>query len=357
MEVRCTRNCKKKDKHGRCLAEAISIEETGCGAFIRVPEFEPFRADNVVIYDKAGIPSVMVRFSRVTDNELFGGSHRPHPAFVVDGKVYDEIYISKYPNTVINGRAYSLPMTKPEVNVTYDEAVNLCRAKGEGWHLWTAAERGLIANICHKNEVFPHGNTNCGDWHGDNSEKGKTYDGGYKTLTGSGPATWNHDHTPFGVSDLCGNIWEWFAGMRLMDGVIEVIPDNNAAADIDMSKDSDKWVALMKDGKPIRINAEDGGLKFTTEESGMDYDGCEWGDAEFEFDATEQMKELALYPGEPEAYLYADTEGERLPFAGGHWNDGALAGVFDLHLNNARSSSHGSVGFRSAFYGKLDSEV
>ena len=142
-----------------------------------------------------------------------------------------------------------------------------------------------------------------------------------------------------------------------MDGVIEVIPDNNAAADIDMSKDSDKWVALMKDGKPIRINAEDGGLKFATEESGMDYDGCEWGDAEFEFDATEQMKELALYPGEPEAYLYADTEGERLPFAGGYWINGAFAGVFYLNLNNARSYSDGDLGFRSAFYGKLDSEV
>ena len=142
-----------------------------------------------------------------------------------------------------------------------------------------------------------------------------------------------------------------------MDGVIEVIPDNNAAADIDMSKDSDKWVALMKDGKPIRINAEDGGLKFTTEESGMDYDGCEWGDAEFEFDATEQMKELALYPGEPEAYLYADTEGERWPFAGGSWGNGAIAGVFLLGLSNARSDSRGYVGFRSAFYGKLDSEV
>lgn len=142
-----------------------------------------------------------------------------------------------------------------------------------------------------------------------------------------------------------------------MDGVIEVIPDNNAAADIDMSKDSDKWVALMKDGKPIRINAEDGGLKFTTEESGMDYDGCEWGDAEFEFDATEQMKELALYPGEPEAYLYADTEGERLPIAGGAWLNGASAGVFHLDLGSARSSSGGGIGFRSTFYGKLDSEV
>ena len=142
-----------------------------------------------------------------------------------------------------------------------------------------------------------------------------------------------------------------------MDGVIEVIPDNNAAADIDMSKDSDKWVALMKDGKPIRINAEDGGLKFTTDESGMDYDGCEWGDAEFEFGITEQMKELALYPGEPKAYLYADTEGERLPIAGGDWNNGADAGVFGLGLDGARSLSDGGVGFRAAFYGKLDSEI
>lgn len=88
----------------------------------------------------------------------------------------------------------------------------------------------------------------------------------------------------------------------------------------------------------------------------MDYDGCEWGDAEFEFDVTEQMKELALYSGEPETYLYADTEGERLPIAGGGWNGGAHAGVFDLSLS-ARSSSNGYLGFRSAFYGKLDSEI
>lgn len=89
----------------------------------------------------------------------------------------------------------------------------------------------------------------------------------------------------------------------------------------------------------------------------MDYDGCEWGDAEFEFDVTEQMKELALYSGEPETYLYADTEGERLPVAGGRWNLGAHAGVFNLHLTDARSASLSYIGFRSAFYGKLDSEI
>ena len=357
MEVLCKKECKRKDKFGRCKMDTIPIEEFGCGAYVKIPEYEPFRADNVVIYDKAGIPSIMVRFSRVTDNELFGGSCRPHPAFVVEGKVYDEIYISKYPNTVINGKAYSLPMAKPETGVTFDEAVKLCKEKGEGWHLWTAAERGLIVNICNKSGVFPHGNTNYGEWHKDGSEKGITDSNGCKTLTGSGPATWNHDHTPFGVSDLCGNIWEWFAGMRLMDGVIEIIPDNDAAANVDMSKGSERWTALKADKKPIRINAEDGGIKFTTEESGMDYDGCEWGDAEFEFEITEQMKELGLFPGESEAYLYADTDGERLPRAGGGWGSGALAGVFGLDLGNARSYSDGYLGFRSAFYGELDSEI
>lgn len=74
MEVRCTRNCKKKDKQGRCLAEAISTKRLAAERLSEFREFEPFRADNVVIYDKAGIPSVMVRFSRVTDNDLFGGS-------------------------------------------------------------------------------------------------------------------------------------------------------------------------------------------------------------------------------------------------------------------------------------------
>lgn len=86
----------------------------------------------------------------------------------------------------------------------------------------------------------------------------------------------------------------------------------------------------------------------------MDVSG---GEAEFEFDVTEQMKELALYPGEPETYLYADTEGERLPLAGGRWSNGANAGVFYLDLLTARSYSSGNVGFRSAFYGKLDSEI
>lgn len=70
-----------------------------------------------------------------------------------------------------------------------------------------------------------------------------------------------------------------------------------------------------------------------------------------------EMTVSTSHPGEPKAYLYADTEGERLPIAGGYWGSGAYADVFALYLSGARSASYGNVGFRSAFYGKLDSEV
>lgn len=355
--IKCERDCKKRGVNKECILEEIQINQEGnCTQYIKVPGFEPFRADNVVIFDKAGIPSIMIKFSRVTDAELFGGTDKPHPAFVIDGEIYDEIYVSKYPNVTIAGKAYSLPMQEPTTNVTFDEALEACRAKGEGWHLWTAAERGLVANLCAKSGVFPHGNTSFGTYHKDGNEKGVSCQRGGKTMTGSGPETWNHDHTPFGVSDLCGNIYEWFAGMRLKDGVLEVIPDNNAASDVNMTENSEAWKPLEVEGKPIRINAEDGGIKFTTEKSDIDYDGCEWQDVEFDFEITEEMKELALFPGEAEAYIYADTEGERLPLAGGCWYNGALAGVFSVDLSDPRSYSDSNFGFRSAYYRKLDTE-
>lgn len=54
--------------------------------------------DVVAIYDNAGIPSIMHRFRRMNDKDLFrGGKDKPHPAFIIGGEVYDEIYISVWP--------------------------------------------------------------------------------------------------------------------------------------------------------------------------------------------------------------------------------------------------------------------
>lgn len=101
--------------------------------------------DVVAIYDNAGIPSIMHRFRRVTNKELFGGSDAVHPAFIIGGEVYDEIYISVYENTMINGKPYSLPLQEPVTNITMEDFAQACFSKGEGWHCLTAAENNDAA--------------------------------------------------------------------------------------------------------------------------------------------------------------------------------------------------------------------
>ena len=312
--------------------------------------------ETVVIYDDYGIPSIMRKISKVTDAELFGGANKTHPAFIIDGEEYDEIYISVYPNCVINGRPYSLPYMKPWTDLTNDEAAKACFSKGDGWHLMTAAEWGLVANICNRNGTYPHGNTKYGKYHADPSEEGATFDGGAgKTLTGSGPATWTHNHKPDGIHDLCGNVWEMIRGLRIINGKIEVAKDNNAALDIDLTEAGDDWQPLTApNGKQINFSVGDD-FKFTTDEPEDGYNGTEWENVYSDFGFSDELKELALYPGEDNAYLYVDsTEGEYMPYRGGGWCNGAGAGVFCTHLYNGRTSTDGVLGFRSAYFKKKD---
>jgi hypothetical protein len=358
MKVICNRDCNQRIKDGTCGLDTITIQKDGCGRYVKMPEFEPFRADNVAVFDNAGIPSIMVRFSPMTDKELFGGPDKVHPMFLVQGKL-SEIYISKYKNIIINGRAYSLPLQQPAVNVNFEEALNSCRNKGEGWHLLTGAEHGFLANFCLKNGTLPHGNTNRGEYHADRNEKGIVISDSGRTLTGSGPENWYHNNTVFGVDGLCGDVWEWLAGMRMNDGVLQVVKDNDAAAAIDLSESSIEWTTMIADGYPVCIDTSDG-VRFSTNlnESGnkRGWNGCLWKDAKIDFEITEQMQELGLFPGEPNTALYADSEGERLPVCGGYWYNGSYAGVFYLYLSGTRSDSSGGIGFRSAYYRALESE-
>lgn len=308
--------------------------------------------DVVAIYDNAGIPSIMHRFTKTTNKELFGGSDKVHPAFIIGGEEYDEIYISVYENCEINGKPYSLPHMKAWVNITNDDAAKACFSKGDGWHLMTAPEWGLLANISHKLGTLPHGNTSRGIYHADGAENGEVYDN-YYTLTGSGPATWTHDHTPEGVHDLCGNHWEMLRGLRIRNGRLQAAENNDAALDIDLTPEGDGWQPITDDnGNSVSVSV-DGGITITTEsEIEQDYTGDCWEDVTIDCE-SEQLKELALFAGEPKAYCYIDsTEGEYFPIRGGGWNYGAYAGVFCTNLYNPRSRVDSSVGFRSAYFKK-----
>ena len=323
---------------------------------------------NVVIFDEVtGIPSIMVKFEKPKYKNEQGKDKVP-PMFIIEGKEVDAIYISKYPNIVIDGRPYSLPLQDPTTGVTFDEALEICRGKGEGWHLMTAVEWEYILDEARANNTTPHGNTDWGQNYYNKEERGNTKGCGYgRTLTGSGPVTWNHDNTVYGVSDMCGNVWEWLAGLRLMGGNIEYIPANNAALNYcNLSKDSEEWKAVQVNDKVVRYEVKYGDITITAAEKQdePDYDGVAWEDLQVDLsEIPQELKDLGLVRKDNledyKAYVWIDTKGESLPIRGSAFSNASTSGPSALYLIDPRSFSNDSIGFRSAFYevnGKLITE-
>jgi sulfatase modifying factor 1 len=70
-----------------------------------------------------------------------------------------------------------------------------------------------------------------------------------RVLNGSGPISWMHDGTPWGVWGMNGNFYQWTTGFRQNAGEIQVIPNNDAALpETDHSDGSEAWKAMLADG-------------------------------------------------------------------------------------------------------------
>lgn len=303
---------------------------------------------NEIIFDKYGKPDIMVVF---TPDELGLPTK-------IRGKTVKDYAISKYPNTMIGALPYSLPYQQPAVDISHDNAIWLCEAKGPGWHLLTNDEWAALAHLSYKNGTLPRGNTNKGKSHSHPEEAGTTYKDSHgiceKTLTGTGPVTWNHDHTAEGVADLCGNVWEHVGGIRFVDGQVQVIPGNEAAAGADQSEASKEWRAIYTaDGHPVYYKPE--GKKIILQPIApvsKSYGCVEFRELSAQtLEIPKELIELGLYPAPGYTgtdYFLLGTDDEKIVIRGGGWYDGADAGVFYLYGYNYRSSSDYSVGFRSA---------
>ncbi|EDM88170.1 hypothetical protein RUMOBE_01076 [Blautia obeum ATCC 29174] len=327
---------------------------------------------NTVLFDDLGMPSVMVPFPKLKMSDLIaGGSENIHPAFSVDGVEKSVIYVSKYQNIVLNERGYSLPMRDPRASLNFDQAVTYCRNKGKGWSLTPYSLWSAIALWCRKNGTMPRGNNNYGADHAYGHEKGVPtyYESGKiaRCATGSGPNTWNHNWMPDGIADLNGNVWEWCAGMRLMNGEIQIIPYANCmAADASMGASSTLWKAIAADGTlvepgtagTLKYNYVSGHIQLTsgdiTPEDTWRGDTYQNMTLDSALTVPEIAKALLIYPDEPGGDYggdghYMNNSGERLPICGGRWLSTSSAGVFSVYLGNPRSSSDASIGFRSAY--------
>jgi hypothetical protein len=329
-----------------------------------------------VLYTAKGQATYMNIIQKYDMSTIDASLSGTHPAFIVDGVEKPEIFIGTYQGRIVNGELLSLPNVEPSHSTNYDNFLTAARACGNGHHLITNAEWSAVALQCYKDNTQPLGNT----YYGRSSENpllvGRRPDGlapgnttgSARTLTGSGPVQWRHNGKENGIADLSGNVWEWNSGMRLLNGEIQIIENNNAAKSaINLGAASTEWKAI--DGATGNLVTPDGSgttagtIKYA-DGGTADYtiNGSNFGGIRnlsttkpVTAAALARLKALCLYPHIENTasyngdYFFKAMTDERLPIRGGGWSNAATAGVFFLNLANARSSTSTGIGARPAF--------
>ncbi len=326
---------------------------------------------NTVVYDAQGNPNIMVVVPRFNYEDLEKpdlelGEGIP-TAFQTNGVPRSEILVGKYLASTMGAGTATIGGAKPRTSVNYDQAKELCTRKGANWHLFSAHEWAAIAHFCAANGTIPRGNTNYGRSHDRKLETGRRSDnlapgeasGVAATLTGSGPATWTHDHTDFGISDLVGNVYEWIDQMSMQDGRIITTLDNNPAiAEENWTKHEVFLDALLATAGAPMLNS-----KIETRQGDMGDDNNTGTSSTIEWQKltkdpsyvpSELMRRLlietAVDTGAAAGRLYVRNYGKRFPLRGSSWNVGAYAGLGVLGLDASRVSSRSNIGFRPALF-------
>jgi hypothetical protein len=356
---------------------------------------------NTIVRDVYDVPHVMVVLPKFLLSDIVATwPSEPHQAFVVGGAVKSEILIGKYLASQSSaGHVLTMAHKEPWASINFDNSLARCRELGSGFGLVTNAMWAAYALYLWKlfggadsgSHVY-HGNSNYGRDYSDHFQHGTLKNGAWNhgdtslsdaaTLTGSGPVEWSADETPWGVCDLTGNVWEWVAGLRLSDGEIQILPNNDAIlSTADMGASSTQWRAIL--GDPA---SEDDGLGDPGDEGTFKYDGSVadtktsfvnagafrlntelvnqndkgfYQNANFSglvvatgVTAPEMLKQLALFPigsGAVQGTVFACNKGERLASRGGAWGAGLGAGPFALHVHYPRTPATRSFGFRAGF--------
>lgn len=323
-----------------------------------------------VRFTSKGQASFFYRLRKFTCESMGAGfGTGTHPAFIVGGVEKDEILIGVHQAAQVDSEMVSQPGRVPTVSVTHDQAVTLARNTGTGFCVATNAMYAALALQCRAASRFPRGNNDYGRAFNATEEVGVNDSGnpsgggepsGNTVIrAGSGPTAWNHPPTPFGVQNLNANVWEWSPGMRINNGEIQIIPNNDAALAATNLSPSGPWQAIAAATGDLVAPGTAGTVKYATSgtasgtlvrASGESFAGMvAHGVASA---ALDRLRALALMqPGAPIEGdgFFINLSGERLPMRGGGWGNGSRAGVFALTLGAGRTDASTARGFRPAF--------
>jgi hypothetical protein len=343
-----------------------------------------------VLYDSSGNPSIMCIIPKFNiEDVLTDCGTGVHPAFIKGGTELSELFIGAYQATLAGECACSLPGRVPAVSINFDDSKAACTSKGSGWHLMTNWEWSAIALWCAKNGLQPRGNTNYGRSYDAVSESGVREDraapglttGTPRTLTGSGPVTWRHDHTSYGIADLVGNVWERVDGFKLVDGLIYMPDDNNydltevnwPSQSVYFDSDGTTGTDETSDnnGSPIlsdarTIPSDDCGDGLGSSAPDYDYTytnpadnmSCSSGYDSISLSIRQRLVHALVSPRisssgdvryDLKGACWCRNYGERVPLRGGDWGNGSNAGLAAFYLNYRRSAANSYFGFRVAF--------
>ena len=226
----------------------------------------------------------------------------------------------------------------------------------------TAHEWAAIALWCMANGYEPIGNTNWGRSHAktwmvgdraDNRAPGDTSGPG-RTQTGSMGSEATHTRTLGGIADLVGNVWEWQDGFLLQDGRFKLSAFNAQAEVAWTFADAFLDASIPTGGSVILSNAVNNRLGALGDNANAGNSAnVEWRamTKSGSYVSNQAMKRLLLEPANalPQGRIYMRNFGERLPFRGGDWYNGADAGLAALALYGSRALTGTSIGFRPAF--------
>ena len=348
-----------------------------------------------VIYDSYGDPHFMVRVPKFNIQDIdasFGSG--PHPMFIIDGQVKDEIFIGQYlASRGTDGKPKTLPGKDPWCSIAINDAPAAARGLFEkgGTKRFAVntsvnfAGRALFLLKEFGEDHVYHGNDQYGRCVSATCETGVMAISGNtpgdtgnptnsRTLTGTGPLSWYDDGTPDGLADLVGNVWEITPGLRLNEGEINVIQDNNAMLyGTDLSASSTAWKGILQNGNlvtpgtantlkieaPRVLSTGNAGTPTLSTTITNKLSGDASANGWFKDFAPASgvtvpsiLKLLGLYPvytTGTQNYFWTRNYGERLAIRGGHWGHGLNCGPFALYLGNVRSSAYAGIGFRLAF--------